>query len=211
MCIRDRGSASCTQCPAGLSDSPNPRRSAAITRSPCLPSRSNAWRKPYAEAPQPCSISTGSPFAGPPSTRRTRSPLRSAMIRAEISRLRAGKISFAESERGTTSSLDRIDRPSHQPRDEAEAESHVGPALVAGHVVLERIHRPDERARASRRRQPFVGMPDTFRIAVVEKTIEELAPVVVLPQKADPGHQLEPGDGKGNVLVGDVAIRQQIA
>src|SRR5262245_22139463 len=109
-----------------------------------------------------------------------------------MSGLRAGKISFAESERGTTTSLQWLDCPSHQPRDEAEAEGDVGPTLVARHVILERIHRPNEGVRAARRGHSLVRMPHAFAVAVVEKSIEEFAPIVLLPQKTYARHQLQP-------------------
>ena len=78
-------------------------------------------------------------------------------------------------------------------------------------MILERIHRPEKRIRAAHRGHAFVRMPHAVGVAVVEKPLVELAPVVVPAEIAEPRHQLEPRDREHDVVVGGVAVRQHVA
>src|ERR1043166_985736 len=149
----------------------------------------------YADAPHPWSITTGLPLCGPLSTTRKRTPVESFTYRAEMSGTPAGNTSAGESRWLTTNDNGRRyaalpngkfpaahhrKGPSAQPSNESEPERHVRPTLVAAQMILERVHRPEERIGASRRTHSLVRMPDAFGISIVEETLEQLRPVVIL-------------------------------
>src|SRR5258705_13649770 len=111
----------------------------------------------YTAPPHPGTITTGAPLAGPLSATRTRIPDGSVMNRCVMSALPAGKISSGDSGRGIDP-LHDLDRASRQTCDQTEPERHVGPALVARELLLERIHRPEKRIRALHRRHALGRM-----------------------------------------------------
>jgi hypothetical protein len=56
-----------------------------------------------------------------------------------------------------------------------------------------------------------VRVPHPLAIAILEEPLEQLAPVLVAPQEAEPRHQLEPEERERDVGVDRVAMRQQVA
>ena len=54
-------------------------------------------------------------------------------------------------------------------------------------------------------------MPHEVPIAIVEKSIEELAPRLVAAQERQPRHELQPGERERHVRVGDIPVRNHVA
>src|SRR3954469_6748846 len=163
---------------------------------------------------------TGSPSGGPASAMRNRTPDGRSMNRCAMSRLCAGKSSSERSgrfiARTTTGRLvqrgsDCLDGSPSESSDQTETEGDVRPALVSGTMILEGVHRPQKGIRAFRRGHSLVRMPDAVGIAILEKAIEQLAPVLVPLEEAKPRHQLQPRDRHDDVFVRGIAMRQVVA
>src|SRR5262249_25831666 len=165
----------------------------------------------------------------PRSATRMRMPVGKSIIRTDTPVTEAGYISSGSSDfplidgRGLATTARRnaqrarrttshhVDSSARQASDEAEPEGDVGPPLVAAHVILERIHGPEQRVGAARRARTLVRMPHAGRVAIVEEAVVQLAPVVVFSQEAETRHELEPRDGEHHIVVRRVLVRQEIA
>jgi len=78
--------------------------------------------------------------------------------------------------RGKCHASHHVDSPPHETADEPEPERDVRPSLVAAHVVLERIHRPEKRIRATRGIQSLVRVQDAIAVAIVDALGARLVP-----------------------------------
>src|SRR6185369_5953702 len=85
-----------------------------------------------------------------------------------------------------------VDWASRESGNQAESESEIGPALIASHGILERVHVPDEGVGALHRRGAFSRVPHAVAIAFVQEALEQLGPVVIPPEEPETSHQLQP-------------------
>src|SRR4051812_18821222 len=160
---------------------------------------------------------TGGPSAGPLSRVRTRSPERSSTWRTRTAGSPAGYIAAgARRPDGVscatcTAASERLDRPAGEAGGQTESEGGGGPSGLAIEILLERGRGADEGIRAARRGRPLMWMPHAVAVPVVEEPVEQLRPVLVPAQEAQPRHQLQPVQRRRNVGVHRVAVRQQVA
>src|SRR5262245_19388625 len=104
-----------------------------------------------------------------------------------------------------------LNRPPDQPRDEPESERDVAPAILTFGTLVERELHPDVGPRRLRLRAATMRMPHIVPIPVIQKTLEQAHPSVVLPKEPETSHQFQPGQREWDIEVGDVPARQWIA
>ena len=163
------------------------------------------WRRPI---PRPAA--TDRPKASPsrrecPAGRRERSPRAGAVLGASPVRAAARS---AVPRRRQTISIGRPARRAISPSRKVKSVHRASPSSTR----LERIRGPHEGVRAPRNRvHSLVGMPHPLAVAVLEEPLEQLAPVLVAPQEAEPRHQLEPVQRERDVGIDRIPVRQQVA